>query len=397
MKSKTDELLALLGGRENVKNCSHCMTRLRIEVRDTAIVNLQGLKDSALAKGVVQSGENIQIVIGVRVKDVYSLLNGHLSSTVNDKKNLGSQKNRLSFLSEAFLPMMIWILLTGMLTIFSRIPLLNEVRYISILEGSLIQFFPIAYGYSIYKYRDKNPIIGIIFGLVMSLQNYSNNLILLSAGLMLVIYIEEFLDRFIKDPFKILFVPILTLLIGFTLNEAILAPILNPIHKIFMDSSETIFNSRYFFILSGIFGGTYALVVKRGLHHVLLFLDLAFILNGGGTFFWPIIAISNISQGSVAILKDSKAGLLAYIGITEPAMYGVNSESKKRFYLSLLASGAGASVAGFYRVKSLAIGPGGLPALLVVKSESVHGFMIAVVVTIVLGLIFGGITKKAVD
>ncbi|MGL4947150.1 MAG: PTS transporter subunit EIIB, partial [Cetobacterium sp.] len=81
MESKTDELLALLGGRENVKNCSHCMTRLRIEVRDTAIVNLQGLKNSALAKGVVQSGENIQIVIGVRVKDVYSLLNGHLSST----------------------------------------------------------------------------------------------------------------------------------------------------------------------------------------------------------------------------------------------------------------------------------------------------------------------------
>ncbi|MGL6065876.1 MAG: PTS transporter subunit EIIB [Cetobacterium sp.] len=399
MEKEIEKLFLLLGGNENIKNLNHCMTRLRIEVKDENLVDQKGLLNFKFARGVVQNGENVQIVIGVKVKDVYLKMKDTLSSQNTEKTILNSDKkqNNISFLSEMFLPMIPWILLTGMLIISSKLPYIKNISYIAILQDILIKYFPVAFGYSLFKYKNKNPLIGLTFGFMMVALNRSQNLLVLVIGLLILIKLEETLEKFIKDPFKILLVPGLSVLGSVVLVNLFIGPVLDSGLAIGINYFQLFLNSNLYPIIAFIFGITYSLAVKKGLHHILLFLDLQLILSGAGTVFWPMVAISNVAQGSVTIgasFKEVVSGLLAYVGITEPAMYGVNLKSEKRFYSALFSSGVGCGIAGIYRVKSMGIGPGGIPAILIVNSETAVGFSSAILATIVLGFILGRVTKN---
>ncbi|MGL5357366.1 MAG: PTS transporter subunit EIIB [Cetobacterium sp.] len=399
MEKEIEKLFLLLGGNENIKNLNHCMTRLRIEVKDEKLVDQKGLLNFKFARGVVQNGENVQIVIGVKVKDVYLKMKDTLSSQNTEKTILNSDKkqNNISFLSEMFLPMIPWILLTGMLIISSKVPYIKNISYIAILQDILIKYFPVAFGYSLFKYKNKNPLIGLTFGFMMVALNRSQNLLVLVIGLLILIKLEETLEKFIKDPFKILLVPGLSVLGSVVLVNLFIGPVLDSGLAIGINYFQLFLNSNLYPIIAFVFGITYSLAVKKGLHHILLFLDLQLVLSGAGTVFWPMVAISNVAQGSVTIgasFKEVVSGLLAYVGITEPAMYGVNLKSEKRFYSALFSSGVGCGIAGIYRVKSMGIGPGGIPAILIVNAETAVGFSSAILATIVLGFILGRVTKN---
>ncbi|MGL6100138.1 MAG: PTS transporter subunit EIIB [Fusobacteriaceae bacterium] len=399
MEKEIEKLFLLLGGNENIKNLNHCMTRLRIEVKDEKLVDQKGLLNFKFARGVVQNGENVQIVIGVKVKDVYLKMKDTLSSQNTEKTILNSDKkqNNISFLSEMFLPMIPWILLTGMLIISSKLPYIKNISYIAILQDILIKYFPVAFGYSLFKYKNKNPLIGLTFGFMMVALNRSQNLLVLVIGLLILIKLEETLEKFIKDPFKILLVPGLSVLGSVVLVNLFIGPVLDSGLAIGINYFQLFLNSNLYPIIAFVFGITYSLAVKKGLHHILLFLDLQLVLSGAGTVFWPMVAISNVAQGSVTIgssFKEVVSGLLAYVGITEPAMYGVNLKSEKRFYSALFSSGVGCGIAGIYRVKSMGIGPGGIPAILIVNGETAVGFSSAILATIVLGFILGRVTKN---
>lgn len=399
MKEDTKSLVDLLGGQENIKNINHCMTRLRLEVKNSSLVKKEYLNNLPLTKGIVINGENIQIVIGVKVKDVYKEITDSLreKSSIENLENKKIEKSSLAFFSEIFLPMIVWILMTGMLLIFNSIPIINKIHFIGQLYEILIDYFSVPLGYSIFKYFKRDSITGIAFGFIAINLGINHNLFLLIPSLLLLLKLEEFLERFIKEPFKILLVPVLSLLIMFFLGDFLLWNLGELTLESFIKISEDTLNWSYYPILAGIFGGIYAISVKHGLHHILLFLDLQLILSGVGTFFWPMVVISNISQGSVALgtsFKEWKAVVLAYIGITEPAMYGINLKEKKRFILAIILSSLGGYLCGIYRVKSMGIGPGGIPAVLIVNENIRINFILIVILVIVSGIILGALLKR---
>ncbi|WP_047382310.1 PTS transporter subunit EIIB [Cetobacterium sp. ZWU0022] len=401
MENQINDLLKILGGKDNIKALNHCMTRLRIEVKDSTLVNEKELNDFHLAKGVVINDKNIQIVIGVKVKTIFVELSEKLNNQNSEEQKLKEDNQKISkmaFFSEMFLPMIPWILLTGMLLIASKINYIKDIFYLNLLKDILIKYFPVPLGYSLFKYKNRNPLIGLTFGIMMVVLNKTDNLILLIVGLLILIKIEELLDKIIKEPFKILLVPGLSLLLSVGIVDILLYPILDIFLKEVLKFIDYIFVWKYYPILAFLFGVSYAVLVKKGLHHILLLIDLQLILAAGGTILWPMIAISNISQGSVALgisFKEFHTALLAYIGITEPAMYGVNLKSKNKFHATLISSGIGCFITGIYKIKSMGIGPGGLPALYVVDRSFLRGFVLAMLVTILTGLLLGFMNKRS--
>ncbi|MGL5204388.1 PTS transporter subunit EIIB [Cetobacterium sp.] len=402
MENQINDLLKILGDKNNIKSLNHCMTRLRIEVKDPRLVNDKQLNSFTLAKGVVVNGKNIQIIVGVKVKTVFIELSNRLNNENSDeqksKEDNLKKRSKMTFFSEMFLPMIPWILLTGMLLIASKIYYIKDIFYLNLLKGILIKYFPVPLGYSLFKYKNRNPLIGLMFGIIMVTLNKTENLILLIAGFLILMKIEELLDKMIKDPFKILLVPGLSLLLSVGIVDILLYPILDIFLKEILKFIDYIFIWKYYPILAFLFGISYAVLVKKGLHHILLFVDLQLILAAGGTFLWPMIVISNIAQGSVALgisFKEFHAALLAYIGITEPAMYEVNLKSKNKFHATLISSGIGCFITGIYKIKSMGIGPGGLPALFVVDRSFLRGFLLAILVTILTGFLLGFISKRS--
>ncbi|UPO98594.1 PTS transporter subunit EIIB (plasmid) [Cetobacterium somerae] len=391
MKENTKKLVEMLGGKENIKSINHCMTRLRAQLNDSTLLNKEGLENNHFCKGIVVNGENIQIVIGVKVKEIFK----EILTFIGEKDE--AKKNRLSFFSEIFLPMISWILMTGMLLIFLKIPFLKEFRGIKELYEVLLRYFPAVLGYSLFTYFGKAPIVGIAFGFLMINLDLGDNLLVVLPAFYFLKKLNDILEKHIKDPFKILLAPSLSILIGYIIVSFFLKNLGEIVLLVFINWMETVFDWKYYPILAGIFGGVYALSVKYGLHHILLFLDLQLILSGVGTFFWPMVVVSNIAQGAVALgssFREWKAAGLAYIGITEPAMYGINLKENRRFVLAIILSSLGGYLCGIYRVKSMGIGPGGIPAILVVNENSRIKFILIIVFIIVSGVILGLFLKK---
>lgn len=184
--------------------------------------------------------------------------------------------------------------------------------------------------------------------------------------------LEIFLRNRIPDSFQMLFVaPIALLVTGFVSFIAI-GPITFFIGNMITDGVVAIFD--FAPILGGlIYGGLYAPLVITGMHHTFLAVDLQLIGSTGGTFLWPMVALSNIAQGSAAlamlfILKDEKlkslsvtSAISAYLGVTEPALFGVNLRFRFAFISAIIGSAIAGAFISIQAVKAPSIGVGGLP------------------------------------
>jgi PTS system trehalose-specific IIC component len=158
-----------------------------------------------------------------------------------------------------------------------------------------------------------------------------------------------------------------------------------------------------------IYGAAYAPLVVTGMHHTFLAVDLQLIGTTGGTFLWPILALSNIAQGSAALAmmvatKNEKlkgmsltSAISAYLGITEPAMFGVNLRFRYPFISALVGSAIAAVVITISNVRAASIGVGGIPGFLSIFPQNwgpfFIGMAIALVVPFVLTLLIAK-TKK---
>jgi PTS system sucrose-specific IIC component len=157
----------------------------------------------------------------------------------------------------------------------------------------------------------------------------------------------------------------------------------------------------------GIIGFFYAPLVVIGMHHSFIAVEtqlLADIAKTGGTFIFPIAAMSNVSQGAAAlamffIIKEQKvkslasaSAISAYLGITEPAMFGINLKFRYPFYAAMIGSGISSAFISFFNVKAIAMGAAGLPGVISIKQEElwfyVLGMLIATVVTITMTFFF---------
>lgn len=448
------QLLAAIGGAGNIQQAAHCLTRLRIALRDDSLVQVDAIRQVELVKGCFSNAGVFQIVIGAGDVDrVYAELvvqAGIATATVAQVKSSGDHKqNRLQQLvkvfSDVFMPILPAIIVAGLLmglnnllggrgmfiadkTLLQVYPGLDGVwGLINMMANTSFVFLPALVGWSAAKRFGGSEILGIVLGLLLvhpDLLNawnygkaaagldgasvpyfdvfglhiekvgYQGQILPILAASWVMSRIELWLRPRVPNAIQLLVIPIVTIVISGLLALAVIGPLTRHLGIAITDALVYVFNLAPW-LGALLFGALYAPLVLTGMHHMFIAVDLQLIANQGGTFIWPMIALSNIAQGSAALamfwlLKSprdksmaSTSAISAFFGITEPAMFGVNLRYKLPFYAGLTGSACAAVLITLGHVRAAAIGVGGLPAFISIIPSFIPLFLLGTLVAII--------------
>ncbi|MDG4657769.1 PTS system trehalose-specific EIIBC component [Ectobacillus antri] len=462
-RQAAEQIVKAVGGKENIVAATHCVTRLRFALADEEKVDKEALESIDLVKGFFSTNGQFQVVIGQGTVDkVYNEmveLTGIGRASKQEIKDAAAEKlnplqRAIKTLADIFIPILPAIVTAGLLMginnvltgpgIFFEKKALVDVytgwkdfaSIINLIANTAFVFLPGLIGWSAVTRFGGNPLLGIVlglmlvhpdllnawgygsakeipkwdlFGLEVQKVGYQGQVLPVLLASFVLAKIEIFLKKRIPDALQLLLVaPIALLVTGFVSFIAI-GPITFAIGNVITDGVVGIFEAAP--IIGGLlYGALYAPLVITGMHHTFLAVDLQLIGSTGGTFLWPMLALSNIAQGTAAlammfVLKDEKlkglsatSAVSAYLGITEPAMFGVNL----RFRYAFISAVIGSAIAGMFitlnGVKATSIGVGGLPGFLSIFPDKwapfFIGMVIVLIVPFVLTLLFGKLRNK---
>ncbi|MDP0493812.1 MAG: PTS system trehalose-specific EIIBC component [Fusobacterium sp. JB021] len=459
MENEYLQLLKLVGGKENIVSLTHCVTRLRFVLKDESKADIKAIGELPSVKGNFTNAGQFQIIIGNKVKGFYKefIKVADIQGTTKEevkkeaKKNMPLIQKVVANLAEIFVPIIPAIIVGGLIlgfrniigdmalfgeqgnqTLVSLHPVLAEIHsFLWVIGEAIFHFLPVAVTWSTVKKFGGSEILGIVLGITLvspqlmnayayatatdipvwnfglfSLQKVGYQAQVIPAILsgLFMVKLEEFLNKKVPDLLKLIVVPFIVLTLTVLLSYGIIGPISREIGNLIAFIFTYLLTGPFKVLGAIIFGLTYAPLVITGLHHTFIAVDLQ-LISQGGTMIWPMIAISNIAQGSAAVAimylskKNAKlksvaasSGLSAWLGVTEPAMFGVNLKLKYPFYAAIIGSAIGATYSILTGVLSNSIGIGGLPAFLAVKPQYwlnyIIACLIAVIVPMVLTFIF---------
>ena len=387
------ELLKLVGGKENIQAVSHCVTRMRFVLVDPSKADVNKIEDLPSTKGTFTQSGQFQVIIGNEVQEYYneftkiSGIEGVSKEEV--KQNAKSQQNAIqkimSTMGEIFAPIIPALIVGGLILGFRNVidsmaivengtKTLCEVsqfwagvdQFLWLIGEAIFHFLPVGIVWSITKKMGTTQILGIILGITLVSPQLLNAYAVAStapadipvwnfgfatvkmigyqaqvipamlAGFALV-YLEKFFRKISPSYISMITVPFFSLLLAVILAHTVLGPIGWIVGDWISSIVWAGLNSSVKWLFAGVFGFVYAPLVITGLHHMTNAIDTQLISSFGGTNLWPMIALSNIAQGSAVLAmivlqkKNEKAQQLSipaciscYLGVTEPAMFGVN-------------------------------------------------------------------------
>lgn len=470
-RQEVKDIISAIGGKDNVSAATHCVTRLRLALKDDSKVDKAALDKINLVKGSFAANNQFQIVIGPgTVDEAYKVFvdeTGVGESSKDDVKAAAAEKmnplqRAIKTLGDVFIPLLPAIVTAGLLLGLSNLLLDPGVFYdkksvvdvfpqfkgiaeiIKLIAVTPFHFLPALIGWSAMRVFGGSPILGLVLGLVLvnpalasqygladaetgklneiptwdvfglkvQQLNYAAQVLPILIATWCLAQVERFLNKRVHDSIKMLVVgPVALLLVGF-LSFIIIGPVAFWLGNQITGFVQMIFENAGW--LGGlIYGLVYAPLVITGLHHMFLAVDFQLMSSPlGGTYLWPILAISNISQGSAAfaawfLYKRKKmvkeeglaltSGISGWLGVTEPAMFGVNIPLKYPFIAAVLTTGLVGAIFGSQQVLGK-VGVGGLPGIMSIQSQFqmtfLIGMIIAIVLPIVLTLIFSNFAKK---
>ncbi|KZZ83999.1 PTS system trehalose-specific EIIBC component [Bacillus sp. SJS] len=456
-KQSAQEIVDAIGGKENISAATHCVTRLRFALKDESKVDKEKLESIDVVKGSFSTNGQFQVVIGQgTVNKVYNEMaeqTGIGEASKDDvksasEKNLNPLQRAVKMLADIFIPILPAIITAGLLLginnlltgkgIFFKDSLITVypqwadlAGIINLIASTAFTFLPVLIGWSAVKRFGGNPLLGIVLGLILvnpallsayeygtakdipvwnlfGLEiekiGYQGQVLPILVASYLLAVIEKFLTKRVPDAIQMLVVPPVTLLITGFASFIAIGPLTFALGNLLTDGVITLFSN--FAAIGGLlYGGLYAVLVITGMHHTFLAVDLQ-LAAAGGTFLWPMLALSNIAQGSSAlammlVAKDEKqkglagtAALSAYLGVTEPAMFGVNLRYRYPFIAAIIASALGGLIISISGVKAFSIGIGGLPAFLSISKEYWLSFGIGVLIALVVPFVLTYIMAK---
>lgn len=463
-KKIAEEILDAIGGKENVAAAAHCATRLRMVLNDEENIEQAKLEEMDVVKGTFSTGGQYQIILGSgTVNEVYkelAKLTGLSEMSTKEVSKAGSKKLNplqqfVKMLSDIFVPIIPAIVAGGLLMGINNLLTAKDffIEGMSLIEAypniadlaALINtfanaafvFLPILIGFSATQRFGGNPYLGAALGMLMvhpDLLNgygyadavakgevpiwkilnfeiekvgYQGSVLPVLVSSFVLAKIETFLRRRVPSFLDNLVTPLLSIFITGILTFILIGPITRGAGNLLTDGLVWLYDTTGF--IGGIlFGLVYAPIVITGMHHSFIAIEtqlLADIAKTGGSFIFPIAAMSNVGQGAatLAVLlltKDAKvkgtasaAGISALLGITEPAMFGVNLKLKYPFIGAIVGSAVGAGFITLFKVKAIAMGAAGLPGIISIKPGTITfyilgmaiSFAAAFLVTIILG------------
>ncbi|MGW7898783.1 PTS system trehalose-specific EIIBC component [Staphylococcus shinii] len=434
-KKDVQDIVEAVGGKDNLDTATHCVTRLRLVLKDDDKVDKDRLSNNDLVKGQFKADNQYQIVIGPgTVDEVYKQLiaeTGISESSKDDAKAAAAKKGNplqrlIKLLGDIFIPILPAIVTAGLLMginnlltmedLFGAKPLVEQFpqlgdisNIINVIASTAFIFLPALIGWSSMRVFGGSQILGLvlglilmnpqlvsqydiakgniptwdIFGLEIKQLNYQGQVLPILLAAYVLAQIEKFLNKYIHDSIKMLVVgPIALLITGF-LAFIVIGPVALWLGTGITNGVTFVFEHAGW-LGGAIYGLLYAPLVITGLHHMFLAVD--FQLMGselGGTYLWPILAISNICQGSAAfgawfVYRRRKmgkeqglamtSGVSGFLGVTEPALFGVNLPLKYPFVAAISTSCVLGAIIGATRVLG-SVGVGGVPAFISIKSE----------------------------
>lgn len=438
------EILKLVGGEENIDQVTHCMTRLRFNLNDNKKADKATLKNTPGVMGVMENGGQFQVIIGNDVPVVYNALVSNMSKAPDAgaaKSSSGekAKKNPFSavfdFISGVFTPILPAITGAGMikgivalLLTFGWIDSTSSTYIIlSAVGDGAFYFLPIILGVSTARKLGSNMFIGAaigasvmhptitallapgenvsFIGLPVVAATYANSVIPILIAIWLASYVEKAIDKVTHASLKLIIVPTVTLLIIVPVMMIAVGPLGVIIGNGLTGGINWLFSNAG--LLAGLLvGGAFSLLIITGMHYAMVPIMIGSIATLGYDYLIPLMMVANFAQAGSAIgvsLKSknpqikslsASTGVTAFMGITEPAMYGVNMRFKKPFIAALIGAAIGGAFMSFFQTKAYVMG--GLAGLsgipMIIGDTFVYaliGIVIAVVVAIVLTYILG--------
>ena len=457
------ELLKLVGGKENIQAVSHCVTRMRFVLVDPSKADVNKIEDLPSTKGTFTQSGQFQVIIGNEVQEYYneftkiSGIEGVSKEEV--KQNAKSQQNAIqkimSTMGEIFAPIIPALIVGGLILGFRNVidsmaivengtKTLCEVsqfwagvdQFLWLIGEAIFHFLPVGIVWSITKKMGTTQILGIILGITLVSPQLLNAYAVAStapadipvwnfgfatvkmigyqaqvipamlAGFALV-YLEKFFRKISPSYISMITVPFFSLLLAVILAHTVLGPIGWVVGDWISNIVWAGLNSSVKWLFAAVFGFVYAPLVITGLHHMTNAIDSQLISSFGGTNLWPMIALSNIAQGSAVLAmivlqkKNEKAQQLSipaciscYLGVTEPAMFGVNIKYGFPFISAMIGSAFAAMFSVSTGVTAVSIGVGGLPGILSIFPQYMIQFAIAMVIAIVIPFVLTYVMGK---
>ncbi|NMH72626.1 PTS system trehalose-specific EIIBC component [Bacillus sp. RO2] len=437
VRKQAEEIVQALGGKENVSAATHCVTRLRLALHDESKVDQEALESIDVVKGSFSTNGQFQVVIGQgTVNKVYKEfvdITGVGEASKDEVKkaaesNLNPLQRAIKTLADIFIPILPAIVTAGLLMGINNLLTGPGIFYneqsvidvhtewadiasiINLIANTAFVFLPGLIGWSAAKRFGGSELLGIVlglmlvhpdllnawgyaeaqedgavetwkfFGLEIEKVGYQGQVLPVLVAAFVLAKVEQFLSKRVSDAFHMLIVPPITLLLTGFVTFVAIGPVTFAIGNFLTNGFVGIFDAVP--VLGGlIYGGLYAPLVITGMHHTFLAVDFQLIATIGGTFLWPMVALSNIAQGSAAFAmmlatKDEKlkglaltSSISAWLGITEPAMFGVNLRFRYPFFAAMIGSAIAGIIITIAGVKAPSIGVGGIPAFFSIMAE----------------------------
>ncbi|WP_019616180.1 PTS trehalose transporter subunit IIBC [Psychromonas ossibalaenae] len=443
-------LIELIGGQDNIASVSHCLTRLRFALIDPELADLKKIEKIAMVKGCFTNAGQFQVVIGTEVDQVHKILTEITGGKGADKEatklaarqNMNLLERSISHMAEIFVPLLPAIITGGLILGFRNV--IGDIRmfdgktlveisqfwaslhsFLWLLGEAIFHFLPVGVCWATVRKLGGTPILGIVLGITLvspQLMNaygigsgtpevwdfgffamekvgYQAQVIPAILAGMALAMIETNLKRIIPAYLYLVVVPFVSLLTAVVLAHSIIGPLGREIGDGVGYVAKAAMTGDFAVLGSMVFAFFYAPLVITGIHHTTNAVDLQLMQDLGGTPIWPLIALSNIAQASsvVGIIWISKkhnereisvpAAISAYLGVTEPAMYGINLKYKFPMLCAMAGSALAAGICGFAGVMANGIGVGGLPGILSIQPQYWGVYALAMLVAVVVPII----------
>ncbi|HHJ7836547.1 TPA: sucrose-specific PTS transporter subunit IIBC [Streptococcus pyogenes] len=435
------EVIEALGSRENVRSVAHCATRLRVMVYDEGKIDKEKAEVIDKVKGAFFNSGQYQMIFGTgTVNNIYDevvALGLPTSSTSEQKAEAGKQGNifqrAIRTFGDVFVPIIPAIVATGLFMgvrgLVTQPAIMdlfgvheygeNFLMYTRILTDTAFVYLPALVAWSAFRVFGGNPIIGIVLGLMLVSNELPNAWVVASGGdvkpltffgfVPVVGYqgtvlpaffvglvgakLEKWLHKKVPEALDLLVTPFLTFAIMSTLGLFVIGPVFHSLENLVLAGTQAVLHLP-FGIAGLIVGGIQQLIVVTGIHHIFNFLEAQLIANTGKDPFNAYLTAATAAQAGATLAvavktKSTKLKGLAFpstlsalLGITEPAIFGVNLRYPKVFVSGLIGGALGGWVAGLFGIAGTGFGITVLPGTLLY----LNGQLLQYLVTMLVGL-----------
>lgn len=446
------QLLELIGGKENIQAVSHCMTRMRFVLVDEKKADARAIEKIRSVKGTFTQAGQYQVIIGNDVAVFYNEFTAYagIEGVSKDAVKAAARTNQnplqkiMSALGEIFAPLIPALICGGLVLGFRNI--IGEINFFAggtksladisqfwagtysflwLIGEAVFHLLPVGIVWSITKKMGTTQILGIILGLTLvssqllngfsvadtaasdipvwdfgfakvEMIGYQGQVIAAMMAGFVLVYLEKFFKKHCPEVISMIVVPFCSLVPAVIIAHTVVGPIGWKIGDAIANIVYNGLMSPFGVAFAGVFGLLYAPIVMTGLHHMTNAIDSQLTNLYDGTILWPMIALSNIAQGSAVLAmsvlqkKNERAQqvnipacISCYLGVTEPALFGVNLKYGFPLVCGMIGSAIAAMISVGAGVQAFSIGVGGLPGILSIKPAFYLYFLTAMAVAIV--------------